>query len=54
MMVCVGVGWVEVGGNEEARRMAGLLAGMTVQAKAALSEFYDTEGGGIAGGWDDG
>jgi hypothetical protein len=49
MMVCVGDGLVEVDGNEEARRMAGLLAGMTVQAKAALSEFYDTQGGGIAG-----
>jgi hypothetical protein len=30
MVVCVGDGLVEVGGNEEARRMAGLLAGMTV------------------------
>lgn len=30
MMVCVGDGLVEMGGNEEARRMAGLLAGMTV------------------------
>ena len=29
--------------------MAGLLAGMTVLAEVALSEFYDTQGGGIAG-----
>jgi hypothetical protein len=28
--VCVGVGLVELGGNEEARQMAGLLAEMTV------------------------
>ena len=48
MMVCVGDDVVDAGENEEARQMAGLLAGMTVQAKAALSEFYDTGGEGIA------
>jgi len=43
-------GWlVDEGGNDKARRMAGLFAGMMVQAKAAFSGFYDTGVGGLRG-----